>query len=61
MAMNKRSAKEKALQRLENQLKVGDKPERVDGRTTTNRLPLADADRTRISKEIGFISKKLGY
>jgi len=60
MAINKRGTQEKAYTRLENQLKSGNKPERVDGRTTLNRVPLTDSDKIRITKEMEAVNKKLG-
>ena len=60
MAINKKGAREKALVRLQNQLKSGTKPDRVDGKTTSNRVPLTDSDKTRIGKEMEFVNKKIG-
>lgn len=47
-----------ALQLLEEQLKKGSKPEKVEGKTTT-RIPLTEKDTKRINNEIDNLKKKL--
>jgi len=42
---------------LEEQLKRGTKPEKVNGKTTTNMVPLTDGDKKRIDNEIETLSK----
>jgi len=41
-----------ALQRLEAQLARGNKTEKINGKTTTNLIPLIENDRKRITREI---------
>lgn len=48
-----------ALQLLEEQLKNGTKPEKVEGKTTTTMIPLTENDKKRINKEIDNLKKKL--
>jgi len=43
---------------LEAQLKRGTKPEKINGKTTSNMVALTDADRKRIEKEIDNINNK---
>ena len=45
-----------ALARLQQQLQVGTKPEKINGRTTGNQVPLTDKDKVRIEKEITSLS-----
>jgi len=47
-----RARRESARKLLEEQLKRGSKPEKIDGRTTNNLIPLTDADKTRIKREL---------
>jgi hypothetical protein len=47
-----RSRRASALERLEAQLKTGMKPEKINGKTTTGKIPLSDGDKKRIAKEI---------
>ena len=52
-----------AKARLEAQLKRGTKPEKINGKTTSNMIPLTPADITRINREIEAINnpkKKTG-
>ena len=46
-----------ALARLQQQLQVGTKPEKINGRTTGNQVPLTSTDKARIEKEINILSK----
>jgi hypothetical protein len=46
-----------ALQMLEEQLKRGTKPEKINRKTTTNMVPLSEYDIKRITKEIETLSK----
>ena len=48
-----------ALSQLEQQLKNGTKPEKVEGKTTKNTNPLTEIDKKRINKEIENLKKKL--
>ena len=48
-----------ALQLLEEQLKRGNKPQKVDGKTTTTMELLTEIDKKRINKEIDNLKKKL--
>lgn len=45
-----------ALARLQQQLQVGTKPEKIDGKTTGNQVPLTSTDKARIEKEITTLS-----
>jgi hypothetical protein len=51
-----KSRRERARKMLEEQLKRGTKPEKIDGKTTTNMIPLTPADITRIKREIEIIT-----
>jgi len=42
---------------LEEQLKRGTKPEKVEGKTTSKMIPLTEGDKNRINKEIEILSK----
>jgi len=53
---NREQRQQRALARLQQQLKVGTKPEKIDGRTTGNQVPLTDKDRVRIEREISNLS-----
>lgn len=48
-----------ALALFEKQLKRSTKPEKVDGKTTTNVIPLTEADKKRINKEIEILNKRI--
>jgi hypothetical protein len=45
-----------ALARLQQQLQVGTKPEKIDGKTTGKQVPLTSNDKARIEKEITILS-----
>jgi hypothetical protein len=45
-----------AKARLEEQLKRGTKPEKINGKTTAKMIPLTPADITRINREIEAIN-----
>ena len=45
-----------ALVRLQQQLQVGTKPEKIEGKTTGNQVPLTSSDKARIEKEITSLS-----
>jgi hypothetical protein len=45
-----------ALARLQQQLQVGTKPEKIEGKTTGNQVPLTSNDKARIEKEITSLS-----
>ena len=56
--MNKiENRKQRALARLQQQLQVGTKPEKINGKTTGNQVLLTDKDKVRIEKEITILSK----
>jgi len=48
--------RESAKQRLEAQLKRGTKPEKINGKTTANMIPLTTGDITRINRELDAIN-----
>ena len=45
-----------ALERLQRQIQVGTKPEKINGKTTGNQVPLTSTDKARIEKEITILS-----
>ena len=51
-----RLRRESAKARLEEQLKRGTKPEKINGKTTANMVSLTPADITRINREIEAIN-----
>ena len=51
-----RIRRESAKGRLEAQLKSGKKPEKVNGKTTLNNVPLTEFDKKRINNEINAIN-----
>ena len=53
---NKEQRQQSALARLQQQLQVGTKPEKIEGRTTGNQVPLTSTDKARIEKEITSLS-----
>jgi hypothetical protein len=52
----KEERQQNALERLQRQLQVGTKPEKIDGKTTGNQVPLTSNDKARIEKEITILS-----
>ena len=54
----KRIRRKSAYTLLEEQLKRGTKPEKVNKKTTTKMIPLSEADKRRISTEMEKLSKK---
>jgi len=42
---------------LEEQLKRGTKPEKINGKTTSTLIPLTEGDKKRIDKELEVLSK----
>lgn len=48
---------QRALARLQQQLQVGTKPEKINGKTTGNQVPLSSTDKARIEREITTLSK----
>jgi hypothetical protein len=52
----KEERQQNALERLQRQLQVGTKPEKINGRTTGKQVPLTDTDKVRIEKEITILS-----
>ena len=55
-----RARRETAKKSLEEQLKRGTKPEKVNGKTTTKMINLTDSDRTRINRELEAINNPKG-
>lgn len=53
---NKEQRQQSALVRLQQQLQVGTKPEKIEGRTTGNQVPLTSTDKARIEREITSLS-----
>ena len=53
---NKEQRQQSALARLQQQLQVGTKPEKIEGRTTGNQVPLTSTDKARIEREITNLS-----
>ncbi len=51
-----RARRENARKSLEKQLQHGSKPEKIDGKTTSNLIPLTDADKTRIKRELEILT-----
>ena len=55
--MNKKVERQQsALERLQRQLQVGTKPEKINGKTTGNQVPLTSTDKARIEREITILS-----
>jgi hypothetical protein len=52
----KEQRQQSALARLQQQLQVGTKPEKINGRTTGNQVPLTSTDKARIEREIETLS-----
>ena len=52
----KEQRQQSALARLQQQLQVGTKPEKIEGRTTGNQVPLTSTDKARIEREIETLS-----
>ena len=52
----KEQRQQSALARLQQQLQVGTKPEKINGRTTGNQVPLTSTDKARIEREITSLS-----
>jgi hypothetical protein len=48
--------RESAKKLLEAQLKRGTKPEKINGKTTSNMIPLLPADIARINRELGVLN-----
>mgnify|MGYP007030604588 CR=1 FL=1 len=54
----KRIRRKSAYSLLDEQLKRGTKPEKINGKTTAKMIPLSEADKKRISTEMEKLSKK---
>ena len=54
----KQTRRENAKKYLQEQLKKGHKPEKVDGKTTDKNIPLTEGDKKRINREIENLSTK---
>jgi len=52
----KEQRQQSALARLQQQLQVGTKPEKINGKTTGNQVPLTSTDKARIEREIKTLS-----
>lgn len=57
--VQKQSRRTRALTMLETQLKSGVKTEKVDGKTTGNKVPLSEQDVKRIKREIDNLTQTL--
>lgn len=57
--LGKKLRRRSALTLLEEQLKRGSKPEKIDGKTTTKMIPLTDADKKRINNQIEILNKRV--
>ena len=57
--VQKQSRRQRALTMLETQLKSGVKTEKVDGKTTGNKVPLSEQDTKRLKKEIENLTQSL--
>ena len=55
-ALGIRTRRASAKNLLEAQLLRGTKPEKINGKTTSNFIPLTEGDKTRINKEIESIN-----
>ena len=53
---SKEQRQHSALARLQQQLQVGTKPEKINGKTTGNQVPLSSTDKARIEREITTLS-----
>jgi len=53
---SKTERQQSVLVKLQRQLQVGTKPEKIDGSTTGNQVPLTSNDKARIEKEITILS-----
>jgi len=53
---SKTERQQSALARLQQQLQVGTKPEKIEGITTGNQVPLTSTDKARIEREIESLS-----
>jgi hypothetical protein len=51
-----KSRRDRAKKMLETQLLRGTKPEKINGKTTANMIPLTDFDKKRINKEIDVLN-----
>jgi len=51
-----KSRRDRAKKMLEAQLQRGTKPEKINGKTTANIIPLTEFDRKRINKEIDILN-----
>jgi len=56
--LGKRNRIRSAYSLLEEQLKRGTKPEKINGKTTKNMIPLSEVDKKRITTEIEILTKK---
>jgi len=59
MTTKQRSRHQNALSRLEAQLTAGTKPEKLEGKTTSNTVSLTETDTKRIKREIETLTKSL--
>jgi len=57
--VQKQSRQIRSLDLLEKQLKSGNKSEKIDGKTTNNKIPLSEQDIKRIKNEIGVLTKSV--
>lgn len=55
--LGRKSRRNTAIRLLNEQLERGTKPEKVDGKTTENMIPLTEFDKKRINKELATLKK----
>ena len=58
MNVQVKARREKVSLRLESQLKLGNKPEKIDGKSSGRLIPLNDNDIKRINSEIEKLKKR---
>jgi len=58
--VKKQDRQRRVLETLEKTLKSGLRAEKIDGKTTGNKIPQTEADVKRLKKEIGILKEKLG-
>lgn len=55
----KRLRRQSALSLLEAQIKSGEKPEKINGKTTENMIPLTEIDKKRINNDIQKLKTRI--
>jgi hypothetical protein len=56
--LGRRNRRQSAYSLLETELNRGTKPEKINGKTTKNMIPLSEVDKKRITLEMEILSKK---